>query len=165
MASISSTINTIFALVAGGYLSWYLHEYVHWLVGKLFSGAPNVLYESWYRIPYPYAVEYNNLGQMPDWGVRLAGVLPHALWTYIGISYIGNPLSVIDTDVFLMISRISENLTSTPFWWLIFISASIGAGASVSPSDLVATLYPNRYRDHTGDELSHLEWIDVLISS
>lgn len=165
MVPISSTVTTIFALVTGGYLSWYFHEYVHWIVGKLFSGSPNVLYASWYEIPYPYAVEYNSLEQMPDWGIRLAGVLPHALWTFVGISYIGNPISILDIDIFLMINTISEVLTSIPFWRLVFISASVSAGISVSPSDLVATLYPNRYRDNTGNELSHSEWVDILFSN
>ncbi|WP_152420251.1 hypothetical protein [Halorubrum distributum] len=163
MTSVSSTIIASVGLITGGYLYPYLHEYVHWLVGELFSGDPNVLYDSWYRIPYPYAVEYNSLTQMPNWGVRIAGISPHLIWTTVALLFIGNPFPILSTDILLLILGISEAITSTQFLALVFITASAGAGFGVSPADLVATFRPNRFREYTGDGLSHLDWGRVLL--
>lgn len=163
MASGSSTVVAILGVIIGSYLYLYFHEYVHWLAGKLFSGDPDVLYGYWYRLPYPYAVEFKSIEQMPHWGIRIAGISPHIIWTSVTISYVGNPLSMISTNLLLTISRISEGITSTPFLTLVFVTASAGAGVGVSPADLVATLRPREFREYAGYKLSHLQWGRVLI--
>ena len=66
----------------------YFHEYIHWVAGKLFSGGISVLYRSWYGVPFLYAVKYRELTQMPDWGVRIAGIFLHILLVTVAISYI-----------------------------------------------------------------------------
>lgn len=159
MATTLRFIVSICSLIIGGYLNWYFHEYVHWCAGKIFSGDPTVLYNSWHRIPYPYAVEYNKLTEMPDWGIRVAGISPHTIWIIAFVFSLINSSFVASTDFWLMV----ESLHSIPFLMLVFISASAGAGISVSPSDLVATTYPNKYRNHTGQDLSHLEWARILL--
>ena len=162
MATISDTTVAILGLVIGLYLYLYFHEYIHWVAGKLFSGDPNVLYSSWYSVPYPYAVEFRGLEKMPNWAIRVAGISPHIIWTAVTVLYLGNPVSSIDTNIFLLINRFAESIYSTPLPSLIFITASAGAGVSVSPSDLVATLRPDKFREYTGRGLSHSEWSHVL---
>lgn len=163
MASISTTGITIVGVIIGGRLYLYFHEYTHWAAGKLFSGDPKVLYDSWHKIPYPYAVEYRELEQMSDWEIRIAGIAPHIVWTTVAISYLDKGFSAIDMNLLLMISRLVEGMHSTPFPTLVFVIASVVAGASVSPSDLVATFYPRRYREYTGRGFSHSEWGRVLM--
>jgi hypothetical protein len=150
---------TICALIIGGYLSWCFHECVHWAAGRLFSGDPSVLYGFWYKIPYPYAVEFNGLSKMPNWGVRIAGISPHIIWTMLSVYSISNSSFLISTDVLLM----AESLHSIPFLSLVIISAAFGAGVSVSPSDVVAAIYPSKYRKFAGEDLSHREWFRVLV--
>jgi hypothetical protein len=163
MASASSAVVSIFALIIGAYLYLYFHEYVHWLAGELFSGNPDVLYGYWHRLPYPYAVKFKSIEHMSSWEIRIAGISPHILWTNVTVSYIGNPLSMISTNLLITINRISESITSTPFLTLVFVTASAGAGVGVSPSDLVATLRPEDFREYAGYELSKLQWGRVLI--
>jgi hypothetical protein len=79
MVPTSRFIIIVSGLVIGGYLNWYFHEYVHWIAGKLFSGDPDVLYDTWHSIPYPHAVKFNCLSKMPSWGIRIAGISPHVL--------------------------------------------------------------------------------------
>lgn len=159
MVPASRLVITICALIIGGYLSWCFHESIHWAAGKLFAGDPNILYGFWYRIPYPYAVEFNGLSKMPSWGVRIAGISPHVIWTIVSVFYITNSDFLISTDIFLM----ADSLHSIPFLTLVLISAAFGAGVSVSPSDVVAAIYPSKYRKYTGQDLSHQEWFRVLI--
>lgn len=159
MASTLRLIITVSSLIVGGYLSWCFHEYVHWIAGKLFSGNPEVLYESWHWIPYPYAVEFNRLNKMPNWGIRIAGISPHILWSIVSVYYLTNSSISVDPNI----ASIAESLHSIPFLTLVFLSATVGAGLSVSPSDLVAAVYPNKYRDFTGQDLSHRDWLDILI--
>jgi len=163
MASISVIAATIFSISISWYLFWFFHEYTHWVAGKLFLGDPKVLYRSWHKIPYPYAVKYRELEQMPNLGVRIAGISPHVVWTTVAISYLVDGLSVIDMDILQIINGIAEGMYSTPFPELTFIFTSTLAGASVSPSDLVATFSPQNYRRYTGQELSHCEWLRVLL--
>lgn len=163
MASLSTTVITIVGVILGGSLYLYLHEYTHWAAGKLFSGDPNVLYDSWYKIPYPYAVEYRELEQMSDWEIRIAGIAPHIVWTTVAIFYLAKASYPVDMNFLLMINRLVESMHSTPLPTLVFVIASVAAGASVSPSDLVATFYPRRYREYTGRGFSHSEWGRVLL--
>lgn len=150
-------------LLIGMYLYLYFHEYVHWAVGKLIGGKPNVLYDNWHGIPYPYAVEYKKLGEMPNWAIRMAGISPHLVWTAVTISYVGFPQFVFGSDVFTIIDMASQRIYSTPLPLLIFITASAGAGVSISPSDLVATFRPDEYREYTGRGFSHSDWFGVLV--
>jgi hypothetical protein len=159
MASTLRFIITVSSLLIGGYLNWYFHEYVHWIAGKLFSGNPDVLYESWHGIPYPYGVEFDRLNKMPNWGIRIAGISPHILWSIVSVYYLTNSSISVEPNIV----SIAENLHSIPFLTLVFLSAAVGAGLSVSPSDLVAAIYPNKYRDFTGQDLSHRDWLGVLI--
>ena len=159
MVPASRLVVTISALIIGGYLSWYFHEYVHWTAGKLFSGDPSVLYRFWYKIPYPYAVEFNSLSMMPNPGVRIAGISPHLIWMIVSLYHISISDFLISTDVFLM----AESLHSISFSTLVITSAAFAAGVSVSPSDVVAAIYPRKYRKFTGQDLSHREWFLVLI--
>lgn len=161
MVPTSRFIVTICALIIGGYLSWCFHEYVHWAAGKLFSGDPGVLYGFWYKIPYPYAVEFNGLSKMPNYGIRIAGISPHIIWTIVSVYSINKSSFLISTDIFLM----AESLHSIPFLMLVIISAAFGAGISVSPSDVVAAIYPSKYRRFTGQGFSHRDWFRVLVGS
>jgi len=163
MPPLSVVIATAVSVFISTLLYWYFHEYTHWAAGKLFSGDPNVLFRTWHRIPYPYAVEYRELSQMPNLGIRIAGISPHLVWTTVAISYLVEGFSVIDTDLLLMINRMAEGIYSTPSPTLTFILTSAAAGASVSPSDLVATFYPQKYREYTGRDFSHSDWFRVLI--
>jgi hypothetical protein len=159
MASSLEFTATVSGLIIGGYLNWYFHEYVHWVAGRLFSGNPDVLYGSWHRIPYPYAVEFNGLDKMPNWGIRIAGISPHILWSIVSVYYIAGLSISIEPNI----SSIAESLHSIPFLILVFLFAAVGAGLSVSPSDLVAAIYPDKYRDFTGQDLSHRDWLGILL--
>jgi hypothetical protein len=163
MASISNTAITCAGLILGYYMFYYFHEYTHWVAGKLFSGNPNALYNKWYGIPYPYAVEYKQLAQMPDWGVRISGISPHLVWFTIALPYLVDGFSLIDADFILMINQVVETIHSTSPLTIVLITAATVAGVSVSPSDLVATFYPRKYREYTGRGFSHREWGQVLI--
>jgi hypothetical protein len=159
MVPTSRFIITVSGLVIGGYLNWYFHEYVHWIAGKSFSGDPDVLYDTWHSIPYPHAVEFNRLSKMPNWGIRIAGISPHVLWSIVSVYYLTNSAISIEPNIV----SIADSLHSIPFLTLILLSAAVGAGVSVSPSDLVATIYPSKYRDFTGQDLSHRDWLDILV--
>jgi hypothetical protein len=158
MASSLEFTATLSGLIIGGYLSLYFHEYVHWVAGRLFSGNPDVLYGSWYKIPYPYAVEFNDHDKMPNWGIRIAGISPHILWSIVSVYYIAGSSISIDPNIL----SIAESLYSIPFVILVFLSAAVNAGISVSPSDLVAAIYPDRYRGFAGQDLSHRDWLGIL---
>ncbi|WP_170093774.1 hypothetical protein [Halomicrobium mukohataei] len=159
MSSLFTISTTVVSLLLGGYLYLFLHEYTHWIAGKIFSGDPNTLYDSWGPLPQPYAVEYRNLSQMPNWGIRIAGISPHLIWMFVSLSYAAVAITVPDSTP---ISIIAEILYSIPPLELVIITGASLAGISVSPSDLVATFQPQRYRMYTGRGFSHSDWADVL---
>ena len=103
-------------------------------------------------------MKFNHLNKMPNWGIRIAGISPHILWSSISVYYIANSSISVEPNI----TSIAESLHSIPFLTLVFLSAAVAAGLSVSPSDLVAAVYPNKYRDFTGQDLSHRDWLDIL---
>jgi len=165
MVSLLRMSTTAFGMLLGAYTYLYLHEYTHWFAGTLFSGGPTVLYESVFHLPQPYAVRFDQLQEMSDLQIRIAGLLPHILWTGIFIGYTG---IILPAPQF----TISLSIWSQPIEWLhtlhlleiSVLTSTLLAGIAVSPADLVAGFRPSLYRKFTKGGLSHKQWSEVLTS-
>ncbi|MBX0287912.1 hypothetical protein EGH22_16380 [Halomicroarcula sp. F28] len=168
MIWLPSAVTTVVVLLLAGYLNPFLHEYIHWAAGKVFSGGPKVLYSSKFGVPSPWGVEYRNLEQMSNTEVRIAGILPHFLGIggFVGLIGIAiNPPALSLTSPIESTVVAVQFINTMPLSRLFALTILFAAGISVSPSDLVAACFPREYRRYRGQEFSHPEWAEVFVKN
>lgn len=123
-------------------ISSTLHEGSHWIMGRLWSSELELL--RMYLV-FPVSVITHSQYDFPPNGVRLAGVAPLLFWL---------PVAVL-IYVTLYTSSLGCVLLSLPFW----------AAAILSPSDLLALLYPERFQEYVAqdDAVGHIGTIKILL--
>lgn len=123
-------------------ISSTLHEGSHWIVGRIWSSELEMF--RLYLI-FPVSVIFHSPYDLPPHGVRLTGVAPLLFWLPVAVTiYI-----VLDA------APIGRVLLSLPFW----------AAAILSPSDLLAILYPERFQEYAanGDAVGHIGMLKILL--
>lgn len=122
-------------------ISSTLHEGSHWLVGRLWSSEVEIL--RLYLI-FPVSVSFDAPYDLPPHGVRLSGGAPLLFWLPPALTV----YLLLDT------APVGRVLLSVPFW----------AAAILSPSDLLAILYPDRFQEYADNdsEVGHIGMIKLL---
>lgn len=119
------------------------HERSHWIVGRLWSEDVTVIHLAYV---FPFSVDFRSPKDVPPTVIRVAGVAPslfcvptaYVLYTTVDVPFL------------------ARVLVSLPFW----------AAAILSPSDLLAFCYPERFQELACDHerMGHLAVLDVLIA-
>lgn len=123
-------------------ISSAFHEGSHWIIGRIWSDDLQIL--RLYLI-FPVSVIFHSPYDLPSPGVRLAGVAPMLFCLPVAVAI------YITLDA----SSIGRVLFSLPFW----------AASILSPSDLLAILYPKRFQEHAsnGDAVGQIGMIKILL--
>ncbi|QLD89616.1 hypothetical protein HWV07_11480 [Natronomonas salina] len=119
-----------------------LHEGTHWIVGRIWSSELEILRLD---IVFPVAVIFHSPYDLPPHGVRLTGVAPLLFWLPVAVTIY----------VALAAAPVGRVLLSVPFW----------AAAILSPSDVLAFLYPERFQEYAanGNAVGHIGMIKILL--
>lgn len=117
------------AIVLGGILGMYLHEWSHWFIGWLGKTNPDVSYRFWIL---PYVVRHKEIETMDSEIIRFAGVAP-LLWT---------PAALLAVGLFV--------LEQSPFALFLAFAPTICVLMSTE-SDAVAFREPEQYRENAMD--------------
>lgn len=119
------------------------HERSHWIVGRLWSDDVTIIHMAYV---FPFSVDFRSPNEVPPAVIRVAGIAPtlfcvptaYLLYTTVDASFLGR----------------------------VVVSLPFSAAAILSPSDLLAFCYPERFQelatDH--DRMGHLAVLDVLIA-
>lgn len=113
------------------FLGVLLHESTHWIIARIWTEDVTIG-SSYDRVPFPDRTEFKNPWDLPDYGVRIAGISPiiylflflYTMWGYSG-------------DITLY--------STAPLFF--FLGASI-----ISIHDMMAFLFPERWRELTDSE-------------
>jgi len=121
----------VFTAFLSGFLGALLHEGTHWIIARIWTREVTIT-SSYSKVPLPDRTSFENPWDLPDYGVRIAGIAP--------IVY-----------VFLLLYTMS-------MYWGRFTPRSIVMiflflGASImSFHDMMAFLFPERWRELTDSD-------------
>lgn len=120
--------------IVSGLIGMILHEFSHYVPGKIFGGKP---YFDDYSMGFiPRRVNFQTPERMPNWGVRIAGGIVLIWPGFAGIVLAVNDLSGV--------------LSSLPLLILL------GTASMISWSDLLALSDPDKWKRYTeGEPISH----------
>lgn len=120
----------------------FLHEGSHWIVGRLWSSELEILR---LYLVFPVSVSFHSPYDLPPHGVRLTGVAPLLFWLP----------GAVTIYLALAAAPVGRVLLSVPFW----------AATILSPSDVLAFLYPERFQEYAanGDAVGHIGMIKILL--
>ena len=131
----------IATVILGAYLGLWLHEGTHYMFSKMYGGSPRVIF--WPRY-VPKVVAFETSERMSNNQIRIAGGAT-IVWLLFGIGAI-------------LVIKFPE----TPFE-VVIVAIAVGA-LSFSPSDLLALVYPDSWREfgEDDDEATHFNAIKYL---
>lgn len=119
-----------------------LHERSHWAVGRLWSSDVRVRQ---IFVVFPVSVEFPSPYDVPPGAIRLAGAAPLLVCLPVGLAL----FTTLEASFRVRI------VLALPFW----------AASILSPSDLLAVLFPRRFQvvaaEH--EKLTHLRVTEILL--
>lgn len=119
-----------------------LHERSHWAVGRLWSSDVRVRQ---LFVVFPVSVEFPSPYDVPPGAIRLAGAAPLLFCLPVGVAL----FTAVEASFRVRV------ILALPFW----------AASLLSPSDLLAVVYPRRFQAIAAEyeELSHLRVTEIIL--